>query len=130
MNKTGILLGSLVVASSAAIAGITIDSSGVRPSADPVVDTTEDTVFGPKDQINPLAPPKPIAGESPLLPGFDELDSNADGSISKTEAGIDPKLSPRFAVLDKDGNGVLSRKEFAGTGINGPDSELEDAGNE
>ena len=43
---------------------------------------------------------------------FAKLDKNADNQISKTEAGIDRKLSDGFAYVDTNGDGFISRTEF------------------
>ena len=43
---------------------------------------------------------------------FQALDKNADNQISKTEAGVDRKLSDVFAYIDGDGNGFISRSEY------------------
>jgi len=44
---------------------------------------------------------------------FDKLDTDRDGVLSAFEAQADMKLLERFAELDKDGNGTLSKQEFA-----------------
>jgi Ca2+-binding EF-hand superfamily protein len=43
---------------------------------------------------------------------FAELDKNADNQISKTEAGVDRKLSDVFAYVDTNGDGFISRSEY------------------
>ena len=45
---------------------------------------------------------------------FEALDRNADSQISKTEATTDSKLSDRFASVDTDGDGYVSKAEFLG----------------
>lgn len=52
------------------------------------------------------------AVRSGVIDAFEQLDKNADRQISRTEAGVDRTLSNRFAVLDTDGDGFLSREEF------------------
>ncbi len=43
---------------------------------------------------------------------FASLDRNGDNQISRTEAGVDRKLSEGFAYIDTDGDGFISRAEF------------------
>ena len=43
---------------------------------------------------------------------FAGLDKNADNQISKTEAGVDRKLSDVFAYVDTNGDGFISRSEY------------------
>lgn len=44
---------------------------------------------------------------------FAELDKNADGKISREEAAADPRLREKFDELDKNLNGLLEQSEFA-----------------
>jgi Ca2+-binding EF-hand superfamily protein len=43
---------------------------------------------------------------------FEELDSNHNGAISKTEAAARMDLSNNFDSIDKNGNGSLSVDEY------------------
>jgi hypothetical protein len=43
---------------------------------------------------------------------FASLDRNADDQISRTEAGVDRKLSDGFAYVDTNGDGFISRTEY------------------
>lgn len=45
-------------------------------------------------------------------PGFNVLDKDNDGSLSRTEAAGNPELARRFKEADKDGDGKLSRTEY------------------
>ena len=45
-------------------------------------------------------------------PGFNKLDKNNDGYLSRTEAAKNPYLSKRFKQADKNGDGKLSRTEY------------------
>jgi Ca2+-binding EF-hand superfamily protein len=47
------------------------------------------------------------------MTGFDSLDKNHDGRISRTEAGMDKGLSNVFATADTDGDGYVSKAEYA-----------------
>jgi len=44
---------------------------------------------------------------------FDKLDTDRDGSLSAFEVQADMKLLERFTELDKNGDGKLSKEEFA-----------------
>ena len=43
---------------------------------------------------------------------FDQLDSNQDRSLSKSEAAQDETIAATFASIDADGDGEVSRSEF------------------
>ncbi|MFN2643472.1 MAG: hypothetical protein ABR570_00635 [Burkholderiales bacterium] len=45
-------------------------------------------------------------------PGFNKLDANHDGSLSRTEAAKNPYLVKHFKDADKNGDGKLSRTEY------------------
>ncbi|HEX7054651.1 MAG TPA: hypothetical protein VF211_12060 [Burkholderiales bacterium] len=45
-------------------------------------------------------------------PGFNKLDKNADGKLSRSEAAGNPTLAKRFKDADRDGDGNLSRTEY------------------
>lgn len=45
-------------------------------------------------------------------PGFNNLDRNNDGSLSRTEAAGNPYLVAHFKDADKNGDGKLSRTEY------------------
>ena len=44
---------------------------------------------------------------------FDALDANQDGNIAQTEADSHPTVAQNFAQADTNGDGALSREEFA-----------------
>jgi Ca2+-binding EF-hand superfamily protein len=45
-------------------------------------------------------------------PGFNKLDKNHDGYLSRTEAAGNPTLAKGFKKVDKNGDGKLSRAEY------------------
>jgi Ca2+-binding EF-hand superfamily protein len=45
-------------------------------------------------------------------PGFNKLDTNNDGYLSRSEAAKNPYLAKRFKEADKNGDGKLSRTEY------------------
>ncbi len=45
-------------------------------------------------------------------PGFNALDKNHDGYLSRTEAAKNPQLFKKFKQADKNGDGKLSRMEY------------------
>ena len=45
-------------------------------------------------------------------PGFNKLDSNNDGYLSRAEAAKNPTLAKNFKQADKNGDGKLSRTEY------------------
>lgn len=57
--------------------------------------------------------PPPTSTTPPQATDFKQLDSNADGSISKDEAAVDAQLASDFARRDVNGDGKLSESEFA-----------------
>lgn len=44
---------------------------------------------------------------------FDTLDIDGNGAISQSEASVDTELLSRFAELDTDQDGELSKQEFS-----------------
>jgi Ca2+-binding EF-hand superfamily protein len=45
-------------------------------------------------------------------PGFNKLDKNNDGHLTRAEAAADKDLAKRFKEADRDGDGKLSRTEY------------------
>lgn len=46
------------------------------------------------------------------LPGFNEMDKNDDGDLTRAEAAGNPELLARFKEVDGDGDGNLTRYEY------------------
>ena len=46
------------------------------------------------------------------LPGFNEMDKNDYGALTKAEAAGNPELLARYNEVDEDGNGNLTRYEY------------------
>ena len=45
-------------------------------------------------------------------PGFNKLDKNHDGYLSRTEAAASPTVTKRFKQADRNNDGKLSRSEY------------------
>lgn len=45
-------------------------------------------------------------------PGFNALDKNNDGYLSRSEAAKDKDVSKNFKAIDKNGDGKISRTEY------------------
>lgn len=45
-------------------------------------------------------------------PGFNNLDRNGDGQLSRAEAAGNPYLAKRFKEADRNGDGKLTRTEY------------------
>lgn len=58
-------------------------------------------------------------GDGVVVPKFESLDRNADGRLSRTEAGYDRLLSGIFVTSDVDGDGFVSRAEYEQATSNG-----------
>lgn len=53
--------------------------------------------------------------EKPQERGFNELDRNGDGRISRAEAARNPKVAQKFAQTDSNKDGYLTRTEYLKT---------------
>jgi Ca2+-binding EF-hand superfamily protein len=58
------------------------------------------------------APSGDKIGKDKNDPGFNKLDKNSDGYLSRTEAAGNPALAKNFKKADKNGDGKLSRAEY------------------
>ena len=61
-----------------------------------------------------LALPAYPAGLTGDAPGFNELDANNDGALSRAEAKANASLASAFDKVDDDKSGTLSRMEYLG----------------
>jgi len=48
------------------------------------------------------------------VPGFNDLDKNDDGKLSRSEASANPRLAEHFKEVDKNADGYLGRGEYLG----------------
>jgi hypothetical protein len=55
----------------------------------------------------------PVRSSADVEVVFKSLDRNNDRKISRTEASMKGSVSKRFDGIDSDGDGYLSRQEFA-----------------
>ena len=55
----------------------------------------------------------PIRSTEDVEVVFKALDRNSDSKISRTEATVKGSVSKRFDGIDSDGDGYLSKQEFA-----------------
>jgi Ca2+-binding EF-hand superfamily protein len=59
-----------------------------------------------------LAAGSALADKPKSDPGFNALDRNNDGYLTRTEAARNPDLAKNFKTADKNGDGKLSRAEY------------------
>ena len=59
-----------------------------------------------------LAAAPAFAAKSSDDPGFNKLDKNNDGYLTRSEAAKNPYLRKNFKAADTDGDGKLSRTEY------------------
>jgi hypothetical protein len=55
----------------------------------------------------------PVRSTEDVRVVFNSLDRNRDSKISRTEASMKGSVSKRFDGIDSDGDGYLSKQEFA-----------------
>jgi Ca2+-binding EF-hand superfamily protein len=53
-----------------------------------------------------------VTGADRKHPGFNDMDKDKNGSLSRSEAAGNPQLVSRFKEVDKDGDGKLTRSEY------------------
>jgi Ca2+-binding EF-hand superfamily protein len=61
----------------------------------------------------PAADELPVRSTKDVQVIFKSLDRNSDAKISRTEASVKGSVSKRFDGIDSDGDGYLSKQEFA-----------------
>jgi EF hand domain-containing protein len=55
----------------------------------------------------------PVRSTKDVQVVFESLDRNRDAKISRSEASVKGSVSKRFDGIDSDGDGYLSKREFA-----------------
>jgi hypothetical protein len=93
--KTPVVILSVLFTAASALAQTppTSPPSGTPPSATP-----------PTSSAPGANPPSP--------PPFEVLDANSDGRVTPTEAQADRVLASKFAMVDKQGKGYISKEEY------------------
>jgi Ca2+-binding EF-hand superfamily protein len=61
----------------------------------------------------PTADDLPVRSTKDVQVIFDSLDRNRDAKISRSEASVKGSVAKRFDGIDADGDGYLSKQEFA-----------------
>ena len=61
---------------------------------------------------NEPQPPVDPQMTTEVQPTFEQLDTNRDGQVAKSEVPADHELTTLFASFDNDGDEMLSRTEF------------------
>jgi hypothetical protein len=79
--------------------------------------TTPCATFMVVATLAPLAAPTaedlPVRSTKDVQVIFDALDRNRDAKISRSEASVKGSVAKRFDGIDSDGDGYLSKQEFA-----------------
>ena len=61
----------------------------------------------------PTAEDLPVRSTKDVQVIFNSLDRNRDAKISRSEASVKGSVAKRFDGIDSDGDGYLSKREFA-----------------
>jgi hypothetical protein len=109
---------NIVVAQAGGASGADTGASARQPGANPPgtaspgasrdTTTSTDRDTGAAARSNPSG----ATGASGTKAGFERLDRNGDGFISRDEAKDAMELNTRFSELDKNNDGKLSREEY------------------
>ncbi|PAY01104.1 calmodulin [Pseudoalteromonas sp. HM-SA03] len=54
-----------------------------------------------------------VSASAMAMDDFEKYDTDGSGTISMSEAQVNPKLAEQFKTLDVDGNDELSESEYA-----------------
>ena len=74
--------------------------------------TTTPTADEAQTAASPPASPAPHSGGEPAKKTWDDLDTNKDGNLTKTEAATIPSLQAVFDQADANADGALSGEEY------------------
>jgi Ca2+-binding EF-hand superfamily protein len=79
-----------------------------------IIKTCATWLFAAAPQLHAAATEDiPIRSTEDVEVVFDALDRNNDRKISRSEATVKGSVSKRFDGIDSDGDGYLSKREFA-----------------
>ncbi|HSW12779.1 MAG TPA: hypothetical protein VLI06_08065 [Solimonas sp.] len=110
MKKT-LIASVLALASGAAMAQGS--NAGALPRTDSTLPPASDVYTEPAPPVTVVIPgPAPVQPVMSDDSKFASMDANANGSLSKTEVGINSELVTRFRSLDRNSDGKLSRNEY------------------
>ena len=84
-----------------------------KPKSGRAADKSNDVKTSSASTQSAAKPTRPAANKSrPQNPGFNALDKNGDGYLSRAEARADPRLARNFKAADRNNDGKLSRAEY------------------
>jgi hypothetical protein len=94
---------------------------GANPPGTASPGSPRDATTSTDRQTGAASRANPSTGASGTRMGFERIDKNGDGFISRDEANDAAELNTRFSELDKNNDGKLSRDEYNGldTGARG-----------
>ena len=99
----------LIGAVFALAAGCTDD----KPKSGPAADKNNDTKISSAGTQSAAKPTRtPATKPRPQNAGFNALDKNSDGYLTRAEARGDPYLASKFKAADRNNDGKLSRTEY------------------
>ena len=72
---------------------------------------------GVRERLADAIEPGDQSKEKPQERGFNELDRDGDGKLSRTEAARNPNVAKKFSATDADNDGYLTRTEYLKTAV-------------